>query len=136
MWLSNDPKTTNTWVWLKQTETKEGYVLEVKVEYPLELHKNHNELSVLAERMKFVSNLDQKKKYVRRSKNLENNIKEWFKILKKYIKLLDEALYNEKYQAKTEFEKDFFKFMNNSVCGKTLENIKNHKASFQPRETT
>ena len=38
--------------------------------------------------------------------------------------------------AKTEFEKDFFKFMNNSVCGKTLENIKNHEASFKPRETT
>ena len=31
---------------------KRGYLLEVDVEYPKELHENYNELSYLAERMK------------------------------------------------------------------------------------
>ena len=118
---------------------KKGYPLEVDVEYPKELHENHNEV----ERMKIgrveklVPNLRDKKRYSVQIKTLNQALKHGLKLkkvhrviefqqiqwMKAYI-MLNIRLRKD---AKNEFEKDFFKLMNNSVFGKTMENIRKHK---------
>ena len=122
---------------------KRGYLLEVDVEYPKELHENHNELPFLTERMnmgrveKLVPNLKDKKRYVVQIKALSQAFKHGLKLkkvhrviefqqsrwMKAYI-MLNTRLRKD---AKNEFEKDFFKLKNNSVFGKTMGNTKNHK---------
>ena len=122
---------------------KKGYILEVDVEYPKELHKNHNELPFLAERMKIgkveklVPNLKDEKTYLVQSKSLNEALKHGLK-LKKIHRVIrfEQSNWMNPYimlntrlraAAKNEFENDFFKFMNNSVFGKTMENIRNDK---------
>ena len=67
---------------------KRGYLLEVDVKYPKELHENHNELPFLAEKMKIkrveklVPNLKCKKRYVVHIKTLDQALKHGLKLKK------------------------------------------------------
>ena len=122
---------------------RSGYLLEVNVEYPNELHENHNELSFLVEKMKIgrveklVPNLRDKKRYSVQIKTLNQVLKPGLKFKKIYRVIeFQQSKWMKAYimlntrlrkDAKNEFEKDFFKLMNNSVFGKTMENIRNHK---------
>ena len=70
---------------------KRGYLLETDVNYPKELHENHNELPFLVEKIgreeKLVPNLKHKKGYVVQIKALNQALKHGLK-LKRYTGLL------------------------------------------------
>ena len=120
-----------------------GYILEVDVEYPKNLHKLHSDLAFLPERMeinkcsKLVCNVQNKENYVIHIRALKQALNNGL-ILKKVhsvIKFNQEAWLKPyinkntklRKEAKNGFEKDFFKLMNNSVFGKTMENVRNHR---------
>ena len=84
---------------------------------------------------KLVLTLEDKEKYVVHYKNLQFYLRQGMR-LKKVHRVLefDQEPWMEPYirmntefrkQAKTDFETDFYKLMNNSVFGKTMENLRN-----------
>ena len=120
-----------------------GYLLEVDVKYPKELHDLHNELSFMCEKMKIngveklVPNQYDKQNYVIHNRALDQALKHGL-ILEKVHRVIefDQSALLKPYidfytelrrKAKNDFEKDFFKLMNNAVFGKTMENIRKHK---------
>ena len=123
---------------------KKGYILEVDVKYPKHLHDLHSDLPFLPERMeinkckKLVCNLYDKEKYVVHIKSLKQALNHGlkFKKIHRIIKFNQEAWLKPYIDMNTElrklarndFEKDLFKLMNNSVFGKTMENIRKHRA--------
>ena len=152
-WAMSKKLPTKGFKWIDNNEVNEefiknynendikGYILEV--DYTKRLHKLHSDLPFLSERMevskckKLVCNLFNKKKYVahintlkqalnhglklkRIHRVIEFNQNEW---LKPYIGMNTEL----RKKAKNDFEKYLFKLVNNSVFGKTMENIRKHR---------
>ncbi|KAF4532661.1 hypothetical protein B566_EDAN002896 [Ephemera danica] len=120
-----------------------GYLLEVDVHYPRELHDRHKMLPFLCERLcppgstqpKLLTTLYDKEKYVVHYLTLKQAVKHglvvtrihraisfsqsaWFK---PYIEYNTEL----RKQGKTKFDLEFRKLMNNSPFGKSMENIRN-----------
>ena len=120
-----------------------GYVLEVDLEYPSELHDLRNDYPLAREIMKInkanklTPNLHNKTKYVLHHRNLKLYLSLGMKLTKihrviefkqsKWLAPYIALNTNLRTEAKNNFEKDFFKLMNNSVFGKTMENIRNRK---------
>ena len=151
-WAMSQPLPTGGFKWVDvnpneiselATRTDKGYVLEVDVSYPYELHHSHNDLPFMCERMeingveKLVPNLRDKKNYIihiqalnqalqhrlrldRIHRSIEFNQSPW---LKTYIDFNTQL----KTAATNDFENYFFELMNNSVFGKTMENIRKHR---------
>ena len=115
-------------------------ILEVDLEYCKELHDLHNDYPLAPERLminkveKLIPNLNDKKKYVIHYESLKQYESLGLKIthihrgikfeesdwMKQYIDLNTRL----RAEAENEFEEDFFKLMNNSVYGKTIENLR------------
>ena len=95
-------------------DSDKGYILEVGVEYPKNLHDSRSDLPFLPARMKI------NKASLYAIFMIKFNQEAW---LKEYIDMNTKL----RKQAKNDFEKDFCKLMNNSVFGKTMENVRKHK---------
>ena len=135
----------------------EGFILEVDLEYPQELHDRHNAYPLAPERMvvqkkwmseyqhgllgassaeveKLVPNLRDKNHYVLHYRNLQLYLGLGLRLRKVHRALrFDQSPWMEPYirmntdlrkQATSAFEKDLYKLMNNSVFGKTMENLR------------
>ena len=120
-----------------------GCVLEVDTEYPKTIWGLHKDLPFLAERRKvgnvekFIKSLDDKENYVVHISALKQALNHGL-ILKKVHRVIEyrqESCFKPyidvntrlRTDAKNNFEKDFFKLMNNSLFGKTMENVRNHR---------
>ena len=120
-----------------------GYILEVDVEYPENIRMLHSDLAFLPERMKInkctklVCTIHNKENYVVHIRALKQTLNHGLKLTKvQRIIQFDQEAWRKPYidmntelrkHAKNDFEKDFFKLMNNSVFGKTMENVRNHR---------
>ena len=120
-----------------------GYLLEVDVACPKELHDYYNDLPFMCAKMKIngveklVPNLYYKHKYVIHIKALRQAIDRGL-VLERIHRCIEfkQSAWMKEYidfntmlrtAAKNDFEKDFCKLMNNSVFGKTMENIRKHR---------
>ena len=112
-----------------KADGKKGLILEVDLEYPQELRDIHNDYPVAPEKVKVSNNmLSAYCKKIAEKYNISIGLvskliptlrdkKEYAPWLKQYIDFNTE----KRKHAKNSFEKDFFKLMNNSVFGKTME---------------
>ncbi len=144
-WAMNNPLPVSDFEWIEEDKLKyweqAPCILDVDLEYPVELHDLHNEYPLAPEKInvnkvdKLIPNLNDKTNYVLHHETLKLYLSLGLKLkkihrgitfkeddfMRPYIKL------NTDMRAKgtTDFEKDFYKLMNNSVFGKTMENVRN-----------
>ena len=137
-WVKKLSKFDECFLKNQDENSDKGYFLGVDVEYPKHLFSFHSNLPFSPERKKiekcnkFICDFHDKKNYVVHLKTLKQSLNHGL-ILKKMHRVIQ---FNQKAwlkpyidmntelrkEAKTDFEKNFFKLMNNAVFGQTVEN--------------
>ena len=142
-WMEDISKIDEDFVKDYDKNNNKGYILDVDIDYPNKLQNLHSDLPFLPERMiinntkKLVCNLNDKKNYIVHVNVLKQALDHGLKLRKvhRVIEFEQEAWLKEYIDVNTElrkkatndFEKDFFKLMNNAVFGKTMENVRKHR---------
>ena len=137
-WAMSQPLPTGGFRWVDIKPDKisklakrksKGYLLEVDIRYPKELHNSHNDLPFMCERMKIsgvkklIPNLYDKKRYVIHIRALDQALKHRL-VLERIHKAIEfkQLAWMKEYidfntnlrtAATNDFEKDFYKLMNN-----------------------
>ena len=127
----------------EDSEESGGYLLEVDIEYPKEIHEAHADLPFCPVRehapeekqTKLLATLDDKEQYVIHYRYLKQCVRHGLRVtrihrvlrfdqshwLRDYIRLNTDL----RTRATSEFQKTLYKLMNNAVYGKTMENVRN-----------
>ena len=124
----------------RNPEVKKGYIFEVDLVYPHKLWKSHNDYPLAPEKMnvngveKLICHFKPRKNYVVHYRNLRQYLEMGMRLTAVHRGIsFNQSSWMEPYirkntelrkTAANSFEKDFFKLMNNSVFGKTIENIR------------
>ena len=119
---------------------KKGYIFEVDLEYTPDLWKSHNDYPLAPKKMivngveKLICHFKPRKNYVVHYRNLRQYLEMGMRLTAVHRGIsFNQSSWMEPYIRKNtelrktaaySFEKDFFKLMNNSVFGKTIENIR------------
>ena len=121
-----------------------GYLLEVDLDYPDELHNTHSDFSFCSELSKppgsnqeeLLTTLLPKRKDVLYYRALKQALANGLKLVKIHrILRFNQSQWLKPYidfntsirtSAKNEFEKNLFKLMNNAVYGEAMENVRKH----------
>ena len=142
-WMEDISEIDEDFVKVYNKNDNKGYMLDVDVDYPSKLQNLYSDLPFLPERMvinntkKSVCNLNDKKNYMVHINVIKQALDHGLKLRKvhRIIEFEQEAWLKEYIDVNTElrkeaandFEKDFFKLMNNAVFGKTMENVRKHR---------
>ena len=114
------------------------YLFEVDIEYPQHLHEIHSHLPFLSEKKeKLLATLNDKENCVvhicalKPALTRRLTLKKIHRVIKfrqeGWLKPYIDKSTKLRKEAKNEFEKNFFKLMNNAVFGKMMENVRNHR---------